>query len=160
VALAHDPELVFLDEPMTGLDPLWRIRVQRALREAAGRGATVIFSSHVLHEVEAATRQVLMLYRGRLAAQGDAREIRAMMNRYPHRVHVHAQAPRELGVLLLSWECVESVRVASDSLHVTTPQPGAFYERLTDEAARRDLGVTGFTSPDDSLQALFDTLVR
>jgi ABC-2 type transport system ATP-binding protein len=160
LALAHEPDLVFLDEPLTGLDPLWRIKVQRALREAAARGATVIFSSHVLHEVESATRQVLMLHRGRLAAQGDAREIRAMMNRYPHRVHVHARAPRELGVRLLSWDCVESVRLDGESIHVTTPQPAAFYERLTEEAARTDLGVNGFTSPDDSLQALFDTLVR
>jgi ABC-2 type transport system ATP-binding protein len=159
-ALAHDPELLFLDEPLTGLDPLWRHKVQKALREAAGRGTTVIFSSHVLYEVESATRQVLMIHRGRIAAQGDAREIRALIDKHPHRVHLQAARPRELGVRLLSWDCVESALVRADGVDVTTPKPAAFYARLTAEAADEDLGVDGFTSPDDSIKALFETLVR
>jgi ABC-2 type transport system ATP-binding protein len=160
LAIAHESELLFLDEPLTGLDPLWRHRVQVALREAAARGTTVIFSSHVLYEVEAATRQVLLLNRGRLAAQGDAREIRALIDKYPHRVILHAERPRELAVGLMSWDSVESARVRDDGVDVTTPRPDQFYARLTREAAERDLGVTGFTSPDDSIQALFETLVR
>jgi ABC-2 type transport system ATP-binding protein len=159
-ALAHEPDLLFLDEPLTGLDPLWRHHVQKALKEAAARGATVIFSSHVLYEVEAATRQVLMLHRGRLAAQGDAREIRALIDKYPHRVRVVADRPRELGVRLLAWDCVEGATVRADGVDVTTPKPGAFYARLTAEAAADDLGVQGFSSPDDSIKALFDTLVK
>jgi ABC-2 type transport system ATP-binding protein len=159
-ALAHDPELLFLDEPLTGLDPLWRHRVQKSLKEAAARGTTIIFSSHVLYEVEAATRQVLMIHRGRLAAQGDAREIRALIDKYPHRVHLVAERPRELGVRLLAWDCVESATVRADGVDVTTPKPGAFYARLTGEAAENDLGVSGFTSPDDSIKALFETLVK
>jgi ABC-2 type transport system ATP-binding protein len=159
-ALAHDPELLFLDEPLTGLDPLWRHHVQKALKEAAARGATVIFSSHVLYEIEAATRQVLMIHRGRLAAQGDAREIRALIDKYPHRVHLTAERPRELGVRVLSWDCVESATVRADGVDVTTPRPDVFYARLTAEAAEGDLGVSGCVSPDDSIKALFETLVR
>jgi ABC-2 type transport system ATP-binding protein len=159
-ALAHDPELLFLDEPLTGLDPLWRHHVQKAIKEAAARGTTVIFSSHVLYEVEAATRQVLMVHRGRLAAQGDAREIRALIDKYPHRVHLAAERPRELGVRLLAWDCVQSAAVRADGVDVTTPKPAAFYARLTAESAAEDLGVSGFTSPDDSIKALFETLVR
>jgi ABC-2 type transport system ATP-binding protein len=159
-ALAHEPDLLFLDEPLTGLDPLWRHHVQKALKEAVLRGATVIFSSHVLYEVEAATRQVLMLNRGRLAAQGDAREIRALIDKYPHRVHVVADRPRELGVRLLAWDCVEGATIREGGVDVTTPRPGDFYARLTAEAAADDLGVQGFSSPDDSIKALFDTLVK
>jgi ABC-2 type transport system ATP-binding protein len=160
LALAHEPEMIFLDEPLTGLDPLWRHHVQKALKEAVQRGATVIFSSHVLYEVEAATRQVILIHRGRIAAQGDAREIRGLIDKFPHRVHLHAVRPRALAVHLLSWECVESAKVRADGVDVTTPRPHEFYSRLTAEGARDDLGVAGFTSPDDSMQALFETLVK
>jgi ABC-2 type transport system ATP-binding protein len=160
LALAHDPEMIFLDEPLTGLDPLWRHRVQKALREAAARGTTVIFSSHVLYEVESATRQVLMIHRGRLAAQGDAREIRALIDKYPHRVRLQATRPRDLGVRLLSWDCVDSASVREGGVDVTTPRPSVFYARLTAESAQEDLGVQGFSSPDDSVKALFETLVK
>ena len=160
LALAHDPEVIFLDEPLTGLDPLWRHHVQKALKEAAQRGVTVIFSSHVLYEVESATRQVIMLHRGRPAAQGDAREIRALIDRHPHRVHLLSAAPRALAVHLAGWDCVESVKIRADGVDATTPKPAEFYARLTADSAGGDLGVTGMTSPDDSIQALFDTLVR
>lgn len=156
---AHDAEILLLDEPLTGLDPLWRHRIQAAIREAAAAGATVIFSSHILHEVEQATRQVLLLHRGRVVAQGDAREIRALVDTFPHRIHVEARRPRELGVRLLSWDVVESVTVSEVGVRVTTPKPDQFYARLTAEAAEEDLGVEGLASPDDSLQALFETLV-
>ena len=159
LALAHDAELVFLDEPLTGLDPLWRNRVQKALREAAGRGTTVIFSSHVLYEVEQATRQVILLHRGRLVAQGDAREIRALIDTYPHRVLVQTSRPRELGVRLVAWETVESVAVTATGLRVTTPRPDAFYAELTRAAAEDDLAIEALASPDDSVQALFEALV-
>ncbi len=158
-ALSHDCEILFLDEPLTGLDPLWRHRVQKAVKEAAARGTTVIFSSHVLYEVEAATRQVLLLHRGRMAAQGDSHEIRALIDKFPHRVHLHAERPRELGKILLGWECVESVKLRHDGVDVTTPFPQTFYDRMTREAADDDLGISGMTSPDDSLQALFEALI-
>jgi len=158
-ALAHDPEVLFLDEPLTGLDPLWRHRVQKVLKDVAARGTTVIFSSHVLYEIESATRQVLMLNRGRLAAQGDAREIRALIDRYPHRVHLGAERPRDLAVRLMSWDCVERAAVRDGGVDITTPRPDVFYARLTGEASEGDLGVTAVSSPDDSIKALFETLV-
>ncbi|MCE9636664.1 MAG: ABC transporter ATP-binding protein [Planctomycetes bacterium] len=156
---AHDPDVIFLDEPLTGLDPLWRHRVQTSIHEAAAAGACVLFSSHVLHEVEEATRQVLLLNRGRVVAQGDAREIRALIDTYPHRVILETSKPREVGVRLLQWDVVESITVTPTGLRVTTPKPEAFYSRLTIESAEGDLPVEGLVSPDDSLQALFETLV-
>ncbi|MCG3135833.1 MAG: Vitamin B12 import ATP-binding protein BtuD [Planctomycetes bacterium] len=154
-----DAEALFLDEPLTGLDPVWRHRIQTRIRERAEAGVTVVFSSHVLHEVEQATRQVLLLHRGRLAAQGEAREIRAMVDKHPHRIHVECARPREIGARLLAWDSVESVRVTPKGLLVTTPKPDRFYASLTEASAAEDLGVTGLHSPDDSLAALFETLV-
>ncbi len=159
-AFAHEPELLFLDEPLTGLDPLWRHHVQELVRERARAGATVLFSSHVLHEVEQVTHEVVLLHRGRVAAQGDAREIRALIDRVPHRVEVLATRPRHVAVMLAGWECVESVRVHEAGVDVTTPRPDLFYALLTEACADDDLGVQGLSSPDDSLQALFDTLVN
>ncbi len=159
-AMGHEAELLFLDEPMTGLDPIWRHRVLSAMKEKAANGTTLLFSSHVLHEVEQATRQVVLLHRGRVLAQGDGREIRGLVDSFPHRVFIDADVPRTLGLRLLGWECVESVRVRDDGVDVTTPQPDRFYARLTTEAAREKLGVQSLHSPDDSLQALFEMLVQ
>lgn len=156
---AHDPDMLVLDEPLTGLDPMWRKRVIDHMKAAANRGRTVIFSSHVLYEVEQATRNIVLLYRGRLLAQGNAREIRALIDGVPHRIHVQAEAPRDLALQLIAWDCVESVRVHEKGVDLTTPQPDVFYERLTRRLAEEPLGVTGWNSPDDSLAALFETLV-
>jgi ABC-2 type transport system ATP-binding protein len=159
-AFAHEPELIFLDEPLTGLDPLWRHHVQTLVRERAAAGATVLFSSHVLHEVEQVTREVVLLHRGRVAAQGNSREIRALIDRVPHRVKVLAHAPRRTAVLFAGWDCVESVTVHDAGVDVTTLRPDHFYALVTEVCAAEDLGIHGISSPDDSLQALFDTLVN
>ena len=158
-AFAHDPELLLLDEPLTGLDPLWRHRVQGMIREASERGATVLFSSHVLHEVEEATRNVILIHRGRVAASGDAREVRAMIDRFPHRVEVDSAAPRELAQVVMGWECVQSVTVREQGLVVTTPDPATFYGALTRACAESEAVVDRVWSPDDTVKALFDTLV-
>lgn len=158
--LAPETELLFLDEPLTGLDPLWRHRIQKMIRERADAGTTVVFSSHVLHEVEQATRQILLLHRGRLAAQGDARDIRALVDSHPHRVNVECERPRDLARIFVSWDCVESVQIRANGLVVKTPRPDVFYADVTALAAAEDVGITGLDSPDDSIAALFETLVR
>jgi len=159
-AFAHEPELLFLDEPLTGLDPLWRHHIQNLVRERAAAGATILFSSHVLHEVEQVTREVVLLHRGRVAAQGNSREIRALIDRVPHRVKVLAREPRRTAVMFTGWECVESVKVHEAGVDVTTQRPDLFYQLVTEACAETDLGIEGMSSPDDSLQALFDTLVN
>lgn len=159
-ALVHEPELIFLDEPLTGLDPLWRARILVAVEEAAAKGATVVFSSHVLHEVEQATREIVLLYHGNLLAQGDARHIRSLIDKVPHRIHVRCSRPRELAIRLMAWESVEAVRLEEQGVHVSTREAESFYAELTRAAATEDLGISGYDSPDDSLAALFETLVQ
>jgi ABC-type Na+ transport system ATPase subunit NatA len=99
-AIAHDPEMLILDEPLTGTDPLVRQELIRLIRGLAAEGRHVLVSSHVLHEIEALTREIVLLHRGRLVAFGDRREIRALIDRHPHSVAIRTPRPRDLGAAL------------------------------------------------------------
>ena len=85
-AIAHDPEVLLLDEPVSGMDPVNRRRVIDLVKRLGREGKTVLVSSHILHEVEAMTRRVLLIHNGRILAEGDVREIRDLMDEHPHTV--------------------------------------------------------------------------
>jgi ABC-2 type transport system ATP-binding protein len=160
-ALVHDPELLILDEPLTGMDPLMRRRTIRIIREWARDGRSVLVSSHILHEVEAMTSNVLLINNGRILAEGDVHDIRALIDHHPHTVHIRAERPRELARECLSYDYVRSLRFEGDALVVETDQPDVFYARLTDLAAAETFGrIEEVTSPDDNLAAVFGYLVK
>jgi ABC-2 type transport system ATP-binding protein len=160
-ALVHDPELLILDEPLTGMDPLMRRRTIRIIREWARDGRSVLVSSHILHEVEAMTSNVLLINNGRILAEGDVHDIRALIDHHPHTVHIRAERPRELARECLSYAYVRSLRFEGDALVVETDQPDTFYTQLTGLAASEDLGrIDEVTSPDDNLAAVFGYLVK
>ena len=165
-AIAHDPELLILDEPLTGLDPIGRHEVFSLLRELAGEGMSILLSSHVLHEIETLTQDILLLHRGRLLAQGSVAEVRSLLNRHPRRVELRAARPRELAQALLGCEEVVAVQLAGeDGLRLETRDVGAFYAELTALAAGaaqsdgRGFGISALESADASLEAVFDYLV-
>lgn len=160
-AIAHSPELLVLDEPLSGLDPLGRHRVLELLREFGNRGTHVLISSHVLHEVENLTSDVLCLHRGRLLALGALEEIRALLSHHPRRVEIRAARPRPLAQALLSREEVLSVRLGSDDglVSVETSDAGRFQRSLTEIAARERFGVQSLENVDSGLEAVFDYLV-
>ena len=108
-AVAHDPEIVVADEPLTGLDPIARRQTLELFRGLANEGKSVILSSHVLHEVESLTDTMVLIHRGRLLAQGSVREVRRLINKHPSRVHVKARDPRRLASRLLDEPHVTSV---------------------------------------------------
>ncbi len=95
-ALVHDPELLILDEPLTGMDPLQRRRTIRLVKDWAKRGRHVIVSSHILHEIEAMTSNILLITNGRILAEGNVHQIRELIDTHPHTVHVKAADPRAL----------------------------------------------------------------
>jgi ABC-2 type transport system ATP-binding protein len=160
-ALVHDPQLLVLDEPLSGMDPLMRRRTIRLIRNWASRGKSVIVSSHVLHEIEAMTATIVLMHNGRIVAEGDVRQIRALIDAHPHRVSIRAADPRALAKRLLVDDDVSSVRFEGDTLIVETPKPDLFYSRLTDVAAAGEAGpIEEVTSPDDNLQAVFTYLVK
>ncbi|MCL4812272.1 MAG: ABC transporter ATP-binding protein [Vicinamibacteraceae bacterium] len=160
-AIAHDPELLILDEPLAGMDPLARRKTIRLIRDWARAGRSVIVSSHILHEIEAMTSNILLINNGRILAEGDVHQIRELIDEHPHTVHVKAEAPRELARELLRYDNVLSLKLDGDAVVVQTSKPDEFYTMLTALAASRDAGqIDEVTSPDDNLQAVFQYLVK
>jgi ABC-2 type transport system ATP-binding protein len=161
-AIAHTPELLVLDEPMTGLDPIGRRDMQVLFRELADRGTHVILSSHVLHEVEVLTEEILVVHRGRLLAQGRVREVRALLQRHPMRIEVRARAPRDLARALLGLEEVVSVQVGQNDglVRLETSDAARFFERATGLVAAGSFGIESLESVDAGLEAVFDYLTN
>jgi len=160
-ALVHDPELLILDEPLSGMDPIMRRRTIRQIKEWARAGKSILVSSHILHEVEAMTSNILLINNGRIVAEGNVHQIRDLIDEHPHTVFVRAQDPRGLARTLLAEDGVISLRFEPGALVIETARPDAFYARLTDLAASGEAGVIDeVTSPDDNLQAVFKYLVK
>ncbi len=160
-AIAHDPELLILDEPLSGMDPLMRRRTIRLIRDWARAGKSVLVSSHILHEIEAMTSNVLLINNGRIVAEGNVHQIRDLIDEHPHTVFIRAEDPRQVARTLLSDDGVISLRFEANAVVVETARPDAFYGRLTELAASGDAGrIDEVTSPDDNLQAVFQYLVK
>jgi ABC-2 type transport system ATP-binding protein len=160
-AIAHDPELLILDEPLGGMDPIMRRRTIRLIKDWARAGKSILVSSHILHEVESMTSNILLINNGRILAEGNVHQIRALIDTHPHTVFIRAEDPRALARTLLVDAGVLSLRFETGALVVETARPDAFYARLTDMAASGEAGVIDeVTSPDDNLQAVFKYLVK
>jgi len=160
-ALVHDPEVLILDEPLTGMDPLQRRKTIRYVKEWARQGKHVIVSSHILHEIEAMTANILLINNGRIVAEGNVHQIRDLIDTHPHTVHVRAADPRALAHRLLADDGVMSLKFEPGAVVVETRQPDVFYDTLTRLAASREVGaIDEVTSPDDNLQAVFKFLVK
>ena len=160
-AIAHEPELLVLDEPLAGLDPLGRRRVIGAIREWGRAGRSVVVSSHVLHEIELLTSNILLLHAGRILAEGDVHQIRGLIDEHPHTVRITADDPRRLARRLLGYPHVIAMQLQDGAVIAQTSRPDAFYAELTALAAGDEAGaVREVTSPDDNLQAVFSYLVK
>jgi ABC-2 type transport system ATP-binding protein len=160
-AIVHDPSLLILDEPLSGMDPLARRRTIRLIREWARAGKSVIVSSHILHEIESMTSNILLINNGRILAEGDVHQIRGLIDEHPHTVYVRAENPRVLARDFLDRADVRSMKFEDGAVVVETGKPDAFYSRLTEIAASGEYGaIDEVTSPDDNLQAVFQYLVK
>ena len=160
-ALVHDPDLLILDEPLTGMDPIMRRRTIRQIKEWARAGKSIIVSSHILHEVESMTSNILLINNGRILAEGNVHQIRDLIDTHPHTVFIRVADPRTLARTLLAEDGVISMRFEPGALIVETARPDAFYARVTGMAASGEAGaIDEVTSPDDNLQAVFKYLVK
>jgi ABC-2 type transport system ATP-binding protein len=160
-ALAHNPELIVLDEPLSGMDPIVRRKTIRMIKEWGRQGKSIIVSSHILHEIEAMTANILLINQGRILAEGDVHQIRDLIDEHPHTVHIRAERTRSLAREFLAYDDVLSLKFEDDAVVVETGRPDVFYARLTDLAASGTLGtIHEVTSPDDNLQAVFEYLVK
>ena len=160
-ALAHDPELLILDEPLAGMDPIARRKTIRLIKEWGRAGRSVLVSSHILHEIESMTANILLINQGRILAEGNVHQIRDLIDEHPHTVYIKADQTRALAREFLAHDDVLSLRFEDEAVVVQTGRPDAFYTRLTDLAASGSLGaIHEVTSPDDNLQAVFKYLVK
>jgi ABC-2 type transport system ATP-binding protein len=160
-ALVHDPELLILDEPLSGMDPIARRKTIRTIKEWGRAGKSVIVSSHILHEIESMTSNILLINQGRILAEGNVHQIRDLIDEHPHTVHIKADRTRALAREFLGYDDVLSLKFEEGAVVVQTGRPDAFYTRLTDLAASGEHGVIHeVTSPDDNLQAVFQYLVK
>ena len=160
-AIVHDPQLLILDEPLAGMDPIARRKSIRLIREWARAGKSVLVSSHILHEIESMTGNILLINNGRILAEGDVHAIRDLIDEHPHSVYVRAENPRALAREFVHRNDVRSMKFEEDAVVVETEKPDAFYARLTEMAASGEFGrIDEVTSPDDNLQAVFQYLVK
>jgi ABC-2 type transport system ATP-binding protein len=161
-ALVHDPRVLFLDEPLTGTDPLARRDLMDIIQRLGGEGKSVVVSSHVLHEVQSLTQSVVLLNHGRLVAQGEVRQIRDLIDNHPHHIVLICDEYRKLAGKVLAWDDVEGVRIMSKErgLTVETRSPDAFYARLPELSLADGTPIQEVYSEDDSLEAVFKYLVN
>lgn len=159
-AIVHDPEVLVLDEPLTGLDPRQRVHLIELFHEMGASGRAVVVSSHVLDEVERFGSRVLVLAQGRLAAEGDYRAIRDLMDDRPHRIRVRSDRPRALASRLLNGEGVVAVRLDDDgTVIVDTVDAARFRRAVAAAAAAVQAHLYEVVPLDDDLDSVFRYLV-
>lgn len=159
-ALVHDPAVLLLDEPFNGVDPRQRLHLMALLRRMGDEGRTVLFSSHILEEVEQVARQIEVVVSGRHAASGDVGRIRRLMTDRPVQYVVHATDDRRLATALIAEESVEAVALRRDGgLDLSVSDFGTFVVRLPRVARDHGIGIRELAPTDESLESVFAYLV-
>jgi ABC-2 type transport system ATP-binding protein len=160
-AIAHDPEIIVLDEPLSGLDPLGRRKIIHLIKSYKGEGRTIIVSSHVLPEIEAMTKQIILIHQGKIFAQGDIHYIRDLIDTHPHIISIKCSDARRLASKFIQEDYVLKVNfsLTNDSLLIETNNRDKLFSLLPSLFIENKIEVDEITSPDDNLQAVFDYLV-
>jgi ABC-2 type transport system ATP-binding protein len=159
-ALVHDPPILLLDEPFNGMDPRQRLHMISLLRRMAAEGRTILFSSHILEEVERLADSILVVYAGRLAASGNFREIRRLMTDRPHTFLVRSSDDRGLAARLVEQSAVFGIDLTAGRLSVSSSDFGAFTRILPRIARDASISLYEMLPTDDSLESVFAYLVR
>lgn len=159
-ALVSDPQILVLDEPLTGLDPVSRKQMLDLVRAFGDAGRTVLISSHVLHEVEAATDQVVLIHHGKVVAEGRISDIRALLSNHPLQVTIGATHERELAARFVREEGVDAVHVAPGAVTIETKTPAELFLKLESLVVDEGVHVKSVMTRDESLEAIFDYLVK
>lgn len=161
-ALGHDSELIILDEPFSGLDPVGRHQMTELLRERIEAGTSVLFASHVLHEIESLTSSFLLIKNGRLLASGTKDDVNEMLTDVPNEIEINCDRPRDLAALLLQEDSTTHVTLegAEADLTVSTRSAAALYSMLPRAVEEAGITVTEMRGADPSLQELFNSLMK
>jgi ABC-2 type transport system ATP-binding protein len=155
----HDPEVLLLDEPFNGMDPRQRLHMMDLLDKLGAEGRTIVFSSHILEEVERLSGTIQVIVAGRLAASGDFRAIRRLMTSRPHVFGVRSSDDRLLGAALIERPAVSGVAVTAKGLQVSASDYGAFCREVATLARDHDIRLLELLPADESLESVFAYLV-
>ena len=159
--LVHDPEVLLLDEPLTGTDPRQRVEFQELMLRLAAEGRTILISSHILEEVETLAERILLMVSGKLAAAGDFRAIRAKLDEQAYEVRLVTSSPRQMAAALVSTDAVDSVSVGSDGdLVVLSRNVAALMKSIPLLAKENGIRLTRVEPLDDSLESIFSYIVE
>lgn len=157
-AIAHDPDLLLLDEPLTGVDPIARIDIVERIRALGERGKTIVVSSHVLYEIEALTSEIAVIYRGQVLAEGNVYGIRQLIDRHPHRIRVECDRPRAVAAALASADHVAQIAFERGAIVLETRDPDRCYDEIAAAVLESGVAVSALSSPDNNLGAVFEYL--
>lgn len=159
-ALVHDPAVLLLDEPFNGMDPRQRLHLIELLRRMGAEGRTVLFSSHILEEVEQLAHQIEVVVAGRYAASGDFREIRRLMTDRPHQYTIASSDDRVLASALVADASTAGVSLEDGVLRVQAREFLRFAELLPRVARDADVRLFEVSPADESLESVFSYLVE
>jgi len=157
-AIAHDPDFLLLDEPLTGVDPIARVDIVERIKQLGAAGKTVVVSSHVLYEIEALTSDILVIYRGQVLAEGNVYEIRKLIDRHPHRIRVECDRPRHVAAALSTADHIAQISFERGGLIIETRDPDRCYDELASAVVDGNVAVSALSSPDNNLGAVFEYL--
>jgi ABC-2 type transport system ATP-binding protein len=159
-ALVHNPQVLLLDEPFNGMDPRQRMHMMTLLHELGDKGHTILFSSHILEEVEQVSGTVQVIVAGRLAASGDYRRIRRLMTNRPHVFAVQSSDDRRLAVALIGEKSVSGVEIDNTGLTVRASDYGSFTRALPRIAIGEGIRLRKLLPSDESLESVFSYLLE
>ncbi len=159
-ALVHEPRVLLLDEPFSGTDPRQRLQMTDQLREMAAEGRTIVFSSHILEEVERLAESILVIVGGRLAASGDFHQIRRLMTDRPHTFALRSSDNRRLAAALVADSSVVGVELGDDHLNVRASDLASFALAAPRVARSNDITLFEVLPADESLESVFSYLVK
>lgn len=159
LALAHQPEILVLDEPFNGLDPVGRREMMELFAGYARQGRTIILSSHILHEIEQLTDNILMMSNGYVLAEGQVNQVRDLLRSHPFQVYLRCGNARRLAALMLAEESVRSVQIEDErSLTMMTRDPDSFYLLLNEMVVEHGIEVDVVSLADENVQSIYHYL--
>jgi len=158
-ALVNDPELIILDEPLQGCDPLARTTIMNVIRELGRMGRTVIVSSHILQEIERITEQIVILHNGRLLALGNLHAIREKLDQIPHRITIEADDAKALAKDVIDMDEVYGISFPDNkNLSIQTHNLGAIHAQLPAAIVNNGHRIHTIDNPDDDLASILGYL--
>lgn len=159
-ALLHDPDLLILDEPFNGMDPEARLNLMDLMRNLASAGKRILVSSHILGEVAQLTERILLLFRGRLLAEGSVPEIRELLDRHPVELRLASQDVRQVSRWAVEQGELVALRLEESSAILAVRNPRDFLPKLQDAIAAGQLPLSALDPLDLNLDAVFQYLTK